>query len=774
MCCECWDDTPVKVKVVGFLAIFIVTLTSFLIGFSVSVLGPLDYGLRKDNNARSINSDKIYNPGKHFTGLGIGFLKFPKTHQYLIFSDDLYDNNDTGFDEAATFEKTLTARTSEGLYVVVDVFVSYTLTNTDDEETKAYQLYQIYEKFGMRWDSFLQYLIQSVLRDVIMSYDALDLPSQRSVLAANLYDKLESTFNDYFFTLQMCNIINIDFPNDLSEAIMQTQIYSQKNYTYDYIIEKTYVEGNTTVALAELDGEIVYKNYYADGEISYIQYNSQANIIQDQMEHKDLFAKYNLTPYSKVKNSNSKKGEFSNLKLDEKKQNISNQNKTLQPYLLPIIKTKSALDSYSKQTSQKKQKEKNQTTKIDSERGLNNQQQQSKKYPKLMNIAFQNDYSENYRGISQQKPTLAQTLDLYTTKSIDKQKKYCNHFEFNDELTTKSGLLRNLRQYMQKNKDNLKKDLFDVTPISFYLDLNDKNWEQDLQNFLNFYIKYLPRKLDTGKKNIEIKKKQKVINSCQEEQDQNLKKNKLSNIKEEEKNEKKSNYQISQKKSKMEHSDQKKNDDKYRIEKLTKIFNNSDNSYVWLLKTINMNRGRGIEVFQSLEYNDYNPQKTKRKFNDANQNQKPINKNQGKGHVLKENCFVIQKYLERPFCINQRKFDIRVWSLVTQNYDVYVFQEGYLRTSSEKYDLENIENPFIHLTNNAVQKYSKNYGIEEFGNQLSFQQFQDYLDQTINHNENYKKQKDKNFEEIKVEQLKEKMNEQIKISLESVKQKINS
>lgn len=47
----------------------------------------------------------------------------------------------------------------------------------------------------------------------------------------------------------------------------------------------------------------------------------------------------------------------------------------------------------------------------------------------------------------------------------------------------------------------------------------------------------------------------------------------------------------------MEHSDLKKNDDKYRVEKLTKIFNNSDNSYVWLLKTINMNRGRGIEVF---------------------------------------------------------------------------------------------------------------------------------------------------------------------------------
>ena len=45
--------------------------------------------------------------------------------------------------------------------------------------------------------------------------------------------------------------------------------------------------------------------------------------------------------------------------------------------------------------------------------------------------------------------------------------------------------------------------------------------------------------------------------------------------------------------------------------------------------------------------------------------------------------------------------------------------------SSECYNLNenDIENKYIHLTNNAVQKYNKNYGAFENGNQLSFSDF---------------------------------------------------
>lgn len=94
--------------------------------------------------------------------------------------------------------------------------------------------------------------------------------------------------------------------------------------------------------------------------------------------------------------------------------------------------------------------------------------------------------------------------------------------------------------------------------------------------------------------------------------------------------------------------------------------------------------------------------------------------------VCKVRTYVIQKYIERPLLIYQRKFDIRVWVLVTHEMKVYFFKEGYLRTSSEIYTLESdsVKNKNVHLTNNAVQKYSEKYGQFEDGNQLSFDAFQ--------------------------------------------------
>ena len=44
--------------------------------------------------------------------------------------------------------------------------------------------------------------------------------------------------------------------------------------------------------------------------------------------------------------------------------------------------------------------------------------------------------------------------------------------------------------------------------------------------------------------------------------------------------------------------------------------------------------------------------------------------------------YVVQKYIERPLLIKGRKFDIRVWALVTHNRELFFFQEGYIRLTS--------------------------------------------------------------------------------------------
>jgi hypothetical protein len=51
-----------------------------------------------------------------------------------------------------------------------------------------------------------------------------------------------------------------------------------------------------------------------------------------------------------------------------------------------------------------------------------------------------------------------------------------------------------------------------------------------------------------------------------------------------------------------------------------------------------------------------------------------------------------------------RKFDIRLWALISYDGAVYKFKEGYVRTSSEAYNLDeqNLDQVYVHLTNNAV------------------------------------------------------------------------
>jgi tubulin---tyrosine ligase len=102
----------------------------------------------------------------------------------------------------------------------------------------------------------------------------------------------------------------------------------------------------------------------------------------------------------------------------------------------------------------------------------------------------------------------------------------------------------------------------------------------------------------------------------------------------------------------------------------------------------------------------------------------------------KRTC-IIQEYISNPLLINRRKFDIRIFTLLTcynQGYTKgYYYNEGYLRTSCKEFSLEDLGNSMIHLTNDAVQKYDEDYGKYELANKLSYDEFQKYLDANYEH-----------------------------------------
>ncbi len=121
------------------------------------------------------------------------------------------------------------------------------------------------------------------------------------------------------------------------------------------------------------------------------------------------------------------------------------------------------------------------------------------------------------------------------------------------------------------------------------------------------------------------------------------------------------------------------------------------------MKPSYLNQGKGIKVFNCL--------KRIREF------------------IKKKKCkqdWIIQKYLEKPLLYKGRKFDIRVWVLVTHNLEIYMYTQGYIRTSSNQYTLKDYDN-FIHLTNNCLQVHGDGYGLHESGNTLSYEHIEEYF-----------------------------------------------
>ena len=165
---------------------------------------------------------------------------------------------------------------------------------------------------------------------------------------------------------------------------------------------------------------------------------------------------------------------------------------------------------------------------------------------------------------------------------------------------------------------------------------------------------------------------------------------------------------------------------------------------IWLLKPTCMNRGNGIHVFSSFK-------KLKKLVRDYCKKEDPLEgiinkfKLQAPFMMVKLPNFSSRVDLSfkntqsspYSFTIASLTSECGSWSTMNNKSSSLskkhllhsFFREGYLRTSSSEYstDRKTLEDGYIHLTNNAVQKNAPNYGNFEDGNQLSFAYFREYL-----------------------------------------------
>ena len=131
---------------------------------------------------------------------------------------------------------------------------------------------------------------------------------------------------------------------------------------------------------------------------------------------------------------------------------------------------------------------------------------------------------------------------------------------------------------------------------------------------------------------------------------------------------------------------------------------------VWILKpAINSNRGKGIEVKKNLQ---------------------DISRYVCESHVP----VIIQLYITEPFLYHSRKFDLRMFMLVTWvegSIKAYFFDEGYVRTATNTFSLDDLEDNFIHLTNEAIQINCDSFSKFEKGNKLTIEALEEYIKSTF-------------------------------------------
>lgn len=138
---------------------------------------------------------------------------------------------------------------------------------------------------------------------------------------------------------------------------------------------------------------------------------------------------------------------------------------------------------------------------------------------------------------------------------------------------------------------------------------------------------------------------------------------------------------------------------------------------IWIMKPAGKAQGKGIFLFRKLK--DITEWKKDDYFR---------SRDEEKSEREPPETYVVQRYIDKPYLIGGKKFDIRVYILVTSYVPLkaWLYRSGFARFSNTRYSLDSITDQFVHLTNVAIQKTAPDYDPEK-GCKWSLQEFRMYL-----------------------------------------------
>ncbi|CAH1779549.1 unnamed protein product [Owenia fusiformis] len=135
---------------------------------------------------------------------------------------------------------------------------------------------------------------------------------------------------------------------------------------------------------------------------------------------------------------------------------------------------------------------------------------------------------------------------------------------------------------------------------------------------------------------------------------------------------------------------------------------------IWIMKPVAKSQGKGIFLFRRLK--------------DITDWKKGEYQTQMDPNREAPETYVVQRYIEDPYLIGGRKFDLRVYVLVTSYVPLkaWLYRSGFARLSNSRFSMDSIDDAYVHLTNVAIQKTAPDYDPEK-GCKWSMQQLRQFL-----------------------------------------------
>jgi len=135
---------------------------------------------------------------------------------------------------------------------------------------------------------------------------------------------------------------------------------------------------------------------------------------------------------------------------------------------------------------------------------------------------------------------------------------------------------------------------------------------------------------------------------------------------------------------------------------------------LWILKPTYLSSGKGIRII--WQFDELKQQHQTPRF--------PYGK---------DDKYIIQKYIQNPLLLNDRKSEIRIYWLIASLSPllVFLYKEGTTRLTTQPFQLDDFDNPLIHVTNIDQQKNHPEY--DTFALKWPFSQLESYLTHESKH-----------------------------------------